>query len=172
MKSSSSSPGGEGTYEREERRDLTSRGLVKGALPASQLSPGVRGDAALCAHLAGVHSLAAARRLHHGVEALGGAQVTLGQLQVVLLLGLQGRFQVLLLPVLQELQLLCRCSEEDTSTQPVGNKEGNVSESGSGAFVWNSAELSHLLIIFELTYWQMCQPDQGNKKKKKKRDSI
>lgn len=77
----------------------------------------MRADAAQCAHLAGVHGLAAARRLHHGVEALGGAEVTLGQLQLVLLLGLQSRFQVLLLPVLQELQLLCRCSKKETSTQ-------------------------------------------------------
>lgn len=59
-------------------------------------------------HLAGVHRLAAARRLHHGVQTLGGAEVTLGQFNVVLLLGLQSRLHVLFLPVLQELQLLER----------------------------------------------------------------
>lgn len=125
------------------RRHLQERGTRRAGdrCAASQISPSVRADAAQCAHLAGVHGLAAARRLHHGVEALGGAEVTLGQLQLVLLLGLQSRFQVLLLPVLQELQLLCRCSEKETSTQPTGNKEGNVAESGRGIFIWSHAEL-------------------------------
>lgn len=60
------------------------------------------------AHRADVHSFPAARRLDHGVEALGGAEENLGLLHVVLLLGLQRRLHVLLLPTLQELQLLNR----------------------------------------------------------------
>lgn len=55
---------------------------------------------------ADVHRFAAARGLDHGLEALGGAKENLGLLQVVLLLRLQSCFQVLLLPALQEVQLL------------------------------------------------------------------
>lgn len=58
------------------------------------------------AHRADVHGGAAARPFNNGVQTFGGAEQSLGLLDVVLLLGLQGGLYVLLLPALQEFQLL------------------------------------------------------------------
>lgn len=58
------------------------------------------------AHCADVHGSAAVDSLDHGVQTFGGAEQSLGLLDVVLLLGLQSCFDVLLLPALQEFQLL------------------------------------------------------------------
>lgn len=80
------------------RRHLGGRGTLRVRRPGDGCA---RRAAAPRAHLAAVHGLPAARRLHQGVQALGGAEVSLGQLQVLLLLGLQSRSQVLLLPALQ-----------------------------------------------------------------------
>lgn len=69
-----------------------------------ELVSSVRGSA----HRADVHRLPAARGLDHWIKAFGGAEKVLGLLHVVLLLGLQSCLHELLLPVLQELQLLNR----------------------------------------------------------------
>lgn len=58
------------------------------------------------AHRADVHGSAAVDGLDHGLQAFGGAEQSLGLLDVVPLLGLQRRLDVLLLPGLQQLQLL------------------------------------------------------------------
>lgn len=58
------------------------------------------------AHLADVHGSAAVHSLDEGLQAFGGAEQSLGLLHVVLLLGLQSCFDVLLLPAFQEFQLL------------------------------------------------------------------
>lgn len=52
------------------------------------------------AHAAHVHGAAAAYSFNEGVQTFGGAEQSLGLLNVVLLLGLQSCFQVLLLPAL------------------------------------------------------------------------
>lgn len=58
------------------------------------------------AHRADVHAGAAVHSLDHGLQAFGGAEQSLGLLDVVPLLGLQSCLDVLLLPGLQEFQLL------------------------------------------------------------------
>lgn len=67
------------------------------------------------AHRADVHGRAAADGLDHGLQAFGGAEQSLGLLDVVPLLGLQRRPDVLLLPGLQQLQLCSswRAEEDD-----------------------------------------------------------
>lgn len=63
------------------------------------------------AHLGDVHGQPVAGGLQHGLQPLGLAQVHLGALHIVLLLGPQRGLQELLLAALQEGQLLLGCGQ-------------------------------------------------------------
>lgn len=72
-------------------------------------------------NLADVHGLAAAGRLDHGFEALGGAEELLGLIHVVPLFSLQSRLHVLLPAALQEVQLLNGCRINKTERKSNSN---------------------------------------------------
>lgn len=132
MKSSSSSPGGDGTcgYRTVSLPHGSTRGFriqvryrpTRGDLLCMYANKCTKSDASfqmfalsvpgykeqmfVHAHAADVHGAAAAYSFNDGVQTFGGAEQSLGLLDVVLLLGLQSCFHVLLLPALQEFQLL------------------------------------------------------------------